>query len=68
MKLKKGTRCKIIDCRGKKAKVSIGIYDGNEEMNILNKIRNIPKFKIGKDVIYGFECWWTPIKDLKDDI
>jgi hypothetical protein len=44
-----------------KKKLGIGEYIGSENLGFIEPLKQIiktPKFKIGKKIIRGYECWW----------
>jgi hypothetical protein len=50
----------IISSADQKKLLGIGKYVGYKKVRIFGTVCNIPKFRMGKRIIYGYECWWIP--------
>lgn len=58
-KIKKGQKIEIYDTSKDRKFLGIGIYLGEKYFKEFGNIP-IPKFKLGRRIIYGYECWWLP--------
>jgi hypothetical protein len=59
-KLWKGRKVEIYSVN-QKEKLGIGVYIGSDRITGF-RIKNLftPKFRIGKRIIRGYECFWIP--------
>ena len=69
MRLWKGRKVEIWNATCTK-KLGIGMYIGSERCYLTEAGKEVyigwtPKFKLGKKVICGFECWWIPVSETK---
>lgn len=63
-KKRKGMKVEIFDARLEK-KLGIGIYINSKKIGLKDIKYWTPRFKLGKKIIHGYECWWTPLSVIK---
>lgn len=60
-KKRKGMRVEIWDAE-QKNKLGIGIYINSKKIDFYGHKFWTPRFRMGRKIIHGYECWWIPIK------
>ncbi|HHT9147327.1 MAG TPA: hypothetical protein ACFYD4_16865 [Candidatus Wunengus sp. YC61] len=60
-KLRKGMKVAIWDAT-KKNNLGTGIYVDSIRVKAFGFKAWTPRFRIGKRIIHGYECWWIPVK------
>jgi len=63
-KKRKGMKVEIYDAQFEK-KLGIGTYIGSRRIGLQGLKYWIPRFKLGRKIIYGYECWWIPVSKTK---
>ena len=69
MNIKYPVRCEIIDVTGEKMgelpiKTPIGSFPYIGKRGLAEKINGEVRITLDNgDIIYGYECWWTPLND-----
>jgi hypothetical protein len=67
-KRRKGMKVEIWSA-DKKKKLGIGIYlDSKTKVSLFGMKMNMPRFKLGRKIIYGYQCWWIPLSEIKKNV
>ena len=45
--------------------IGIGYYVGSEKIEIFGLKKWTPKFRLGRRIYRGYECWWIPVKEAE---
>ena len=60
--LRKGSTRVLIFSVDKRKKIGEGLYIGTKKWSGWD----MPRFRVGRRVIWGYECWWIPVKVARD--
>ena len=63
-KMRKGMKADIFSA-DKKKRLGIGIYVKSKQINFFGSKIWMPGFKVGKKIIWGYQCWWIPLSEIK---
>jgi hypothetical protein len=63
MKKRKGMKVMIASADKKKV-LGEGTYIGSERITFAGRRFWTPKFRLGRKIIRGCECWWYPTKKM----